>query len=409
MEGATGLDTEFIIAGEPFPAIIFGYVPAPGTPSAVGSRGVHRAQRHRARLPASSMPSRSTCRRPAVYRALPGLDLGRHAGRQDRQADRIPLGHADRSRQRRHHRLGRAGRCRRQVHDQQRSRWHLHADLVGRAAEPDPRSGQRDRCQRRDGRHGHPAARRAGGRCSTATSTTTPTATASRTRASRVSPGIRSDDAHARELADGSWYHLDHHRRRRLLQVRVRLSDDPVAGHGGLRRPALHDGRHLSGRQSDYHHHDYWRWRRCQRAPIIGLSGRMDWGKHTYDPLGRNGVDPRNGGIVGTVSYDTTRNELDPRYAAAEDWQPSISDLVVKLYAPGALWYQAAPCDTSGRYQLAADGSIAQGQAAQYLPHRNLGAAAQTASPAISMATRSRMAPTSRCCRRPTTSASRRR
>jgi hypothetical protein len=37
MEGATGLDTEFIIAGEPFPAIIFGYVPAPGTPSAVGS------------------------------------------------------------------------------------------------------------------------------------------------------------------------------------------------------------------------------------------------------------------------------------------------------------------------------------------------------------------------------------
>ena len=37
MEGATGLDTEFVVAGEPFPAIIFGYVPAPGTPSAVGS------------------------------------------------------------------------------------------------------------------------------------------------------------------------------------------------------------------------------------------------------------------------------------------------------------------------------------------------------------------------------------
>ena len=37
MEGATGLDTEFIIAGEPFPAIIFGYVPVPGTPSAAGS------------------------------------------------------------------------------------------------------------------------------------------------------------------------------------------------------------------------------------------------------------------------------------------------------------------------------------------------------------------------------------
>ena len=29
MEGATGLDTEFMVAGEPFPAIIFGYVPGP--------------------------------------------------------------------------------------------------------------------------------------------------------------------------------------------------------------------------------------------------------------------------------------------------------------------------------------------------------------------------------------------
>ena len=37
-----------------------------------------------------------------------------------------------------------------------------------------------------------------------------------------------------------------------------------------------------------------------------------------------SGIDPRNGGIVGTVSYDTTRNELDPRYAAVEDWQPGV-------------------------------------------------------------------------------------
>ena len=29
MEGATGLDTEFIVAGEPFPAVIFGFVPGP--------------------------------------------------------------------------------------------------------------------------------------------------------------------------------------------------------------------------------------------------------------------------------------------------------------------------------------------------------------------------------------------
>lgn len=101
--------------------------------------------------------------------------------------------------------------------------------------------------------------------------------------------------------------------------------------------------------------------------PIIGLSGRMDWGKHNYDALGTNGIDPRNGGIVGTVSYDTTRNELDPRYAAVEDWQPSISDLVVKLYAPTAatpgcvrLPAPGATCDSTGRYALDADGSIAK-------------------------------------------------
>ncbi len=61
--------------------------------------------------------------------------------------------------------------------------------------------------------------------------------------------------------------------------------------------------------------------------PIIGLSGRMDWGKHTYDATGANGIDPRNGGIVGTVSYDTTRNETRPalcgrRGLAAQHSQP---------------------------------------------------------------------------------------
>ena len=102
--------------------------------------------------------------------------------------------------------------------------------------------------------------------------------------------------------------------------------------------------------------------------PIIGLSGTLDWGKHTYDSTGNNGIDPRNGGIVGTVSYDTTRNELDPRYAAVEDWQPSISNLVVKLYSPVAATLPCvrqpaagATCDSSGRYALASDGSILKG------------------------------------------------
>lgn len=102
--------------------------------------------------------------------------------------------------------------------------------------------------------------------------------------------------------------------------------------------------------------------------PIIGLSGHLDWGKHVYDPTGANGIDPRNGGIVGTVSYDTTRNETDPRYAAVEDWQPSISNLTVKLYAPIAATLPCvrqplpnASCDPTGRYALAVDGSIAKG------------------------------------------------
>jgi hypothetical protein len=100
--------------------------------------------------------------------------------------------------------------------------------------------------------------------------------------------------------------------------------------------------------------------------PIIGLSGRLDWGVHSYDAAGKtNGLDPRNGGIVGTVSYDTTRNELNPQYAAVEDWQPGVSGLNVDLYAPvkcpaGA--HTGVNCSSDGRYVLAADGSYKQGQ-----------------------------------------------
>ncbi|MEO8106939.1 MAG: SdrD B-like domain-containing protein, partial [Actinomycetes bacterium] len=96
--------------------------------------------------------------------------------------------------------------------------------------------------------------------------------------------------------------------------------------------------------------------------PIIGLSGTMDWGVHSYDPKGTNGVDPRNGGIVGTVSYDTTRNELDPQFAATEDWQPGISGIPVELYATVDCGTNAgAPCDADQRYELASDGSYKQG------------------------------------------------
>ncbi len=95
---------------------------------------------------------------------------------------------------------------------------------------------------------------------------------------------------------------------------------------------------------------------------IIGLSGRVDWGVHFYDPTGTNGIDPQNGGIVGTVSYDTTRNELDPQFAATEDWQPGIAGLPVNLYATvNCGTNPSTPCDANGFYELAPDGSYAKG------------------------------------------------
>ncbi|MGD9958246.1 SdrD B-like domain-containing protein [Nocardioides sp.] len=95
---------------------------------------------------------------------------------------------------------------------------------------------------------------------------------------------------------------------------------------------------------------------------IIGLGGTFDWGVHGYDPTGANGIDPRNGGIVGSLSYDTTRNELDPLYAAAEDWQPGIPDVPVKLYATVDCGTNAgAPCDANGDYEVDADGAYTKG------------------------------------------------
>ncbi len=74
--------------------------------------------------------------------------------------------------------------------------------------------------------------------------------------------------------------------------------------------------------------------------PVIGLSARLDWGVQAYgtgtDYWSGDGVTPaskyENGGIVGTVSYDVTRNEFDPAFSAAEDYQPSIAGLPMQLW-----------------------------------------------------------------------------
>ena len=59
---------------------------------------------------------------------------------------------------------------------------------------------------------------------------------------------------------------------------------------------------------------------------IFGLGGTVDIGVQPYAP-------GTNGGIVGTVSYDVTRNELNPRNAATEDWQPGVPDMTMQLLA----------------------------------------------------------------------------
>ncbi len=88
--------------------------------------------------------------------------------------------------------------------------------------------------------------------------------------------------------------------------------------------------------------------------PVIGQGGRLDWGVKPYDP-------GTNGSIVGSVFYDTTRNELDPRFQAIEPWAPGIPNLTVNLYDTVPCPNDGSPCDASGQYLLAPDGSYARG------------------------------------------------
>ncbi len=80
--------------------------------------------------------------------------------------------------------------------------------------------------------------------------------------------------------------------------------------------------------------------------PVIGQSARIDWGIKAYE-------EGTNGGIAGTVFYDTTRNEIDPRYQAVEPWAPGIAGLTVNLYATVK--------DIDGNFEYDADGSFLKG------------------------------------------------
>lgn len=54
-------------------------------------------------------------------------------------------------------------------------------------------------------------------------------------------------------------------------------------------------------------------------------TNRIDWGKRLYDR-------GENGGISGIVYYATMRNETDPRYEAAEVYEPGIPNVTLNLY-----------------------------------------------------------------------------
>ncbi len=92
--------------------------------------------------------------------------------------------------------------------------------------------------------------------------------------------------------------------------------------------------------------------------PIIGLGGEIDWGVQPYDP-------GTNGGIVGTVTYDTTRNELDAAYSATEGYQPGISGIPVHLYVPVACDGSTAPANCKGGYQTDSTGALTKGPEVQ--------------------------------------------
>lgn len=56
-----------------------------------------------------------------------------------------------------------------------------------------------------------------------------------------------------------------------------------------------------------------------------GHTHAIDWGKAAYGP-------GENGGISGIVHYATTRAEDDPRFSAAEPWEPGVPRVQVALY-----------------------------------------------------------------------------
>ncbi|MBU6435916.1 MAG: hypothetical protein KGQ77_00190 [Betaproteobacteria bacterium] len=72
---------------------------------------------------------------------------------------------------------------------------------------------------------------------------------------------------------------------------------------------------------------------------FLGQTNVIHWGKKDYAP-------GENGGITGIVHYAGTRAEWDPRFAVAENNEPGIPDVEVRLYRAGVDGRPAAPDGT---------------------------------------------------------------
>jgi uncharacterized repeat protein (TIGR01451 family) len=360
MEGATGLDTEFIIAGEPFPAIIFGYVPVPGTPSAVGSA-----------LPPSLAGTgtiKGVVDAVKIYvpttggvAGLPGAIWGGLQGAKIDKPIAYPwvtltnLGNGD------------------------TVVWVGQGDVNGNFSIPNVPAGSYTLTWWDEPQN-------------TILDLVNVTVGAGETVDMGILPlsgwwtfydGYVFNDTNRNGVKDAgepglAGYTLTLRKRENSLMDRgTTVATTDANGYYKFEAAYPMTQWLVMEAYDDLHYTTGVTYQADNQPepttilgagvdvsvhPIIGLSGRMDWGKHTYSATG-NGIDPRNGGIVGTVSYDTTRNELDPRYAAVEDWQPSIPNLTVNLFAPVVCGTtSSALCDATDRYELAPDGSYAKGQ-----------------------------------------------
>jgi PKD repeat protein len=94
------------------------------------------------------------------------------------------------------------------------------------------------------------------------------------------------------------------------------------------------------------------------QGPVFGgpslLQAQLTWaGQTTWIDSGkRTYAEGENGGVSGAVWYGVTRNELDPRYALAEPYEPGIPNVPLKLYK--------AEVDEFGAPIYNADGSVAR-------------------------------------------------